>query len=173
MNLNLTLRGPLGNTISYDQLKDQSIDLVAEKGEDYVGFSGAYFRPDGKPGCLLGELAAQQGATSSSVANRGAVNALINSGYLIPEDFKAERALWDLQQMNDHGFTWFDAVCRTFGMAAVELREEVARRLTPKVEFNTEGYVDWVSSFEVGAEKPVLDLSLPVPSAPAPHVLAA
>lgn len=175
MNLSFTKRGPLGNVISYAQLKDQSINLVVEKGEGYVGHGGAYFRPDGQPGCLLGELAAQQGATRRELGlvNFMGVSGLVERGYLIPADDKTENAMFRLQRWNDSGARWFSAVCAVFGMSPDELRAEIEARRAPEVTFDAEGYVGWVSSYPEGAEKQVIDLSLPVHAPVVPHVLAA
>lgn len=164
-------------TLSYDTLRSRVIDLVAEKGEDYVGHPGAYFRPDGRPGCLLGELAAQDGATRSKLVkdltNAAGVHALNASGYLVPTDTRTYAALTILQRFNDEGRTWFDAACHTFGLTPVGLREEIARRLTPKAEIDAEAYVEWVGKFSVGETKTTHSYKLPVHTPVAEHVLAA
>lgn len=168
---------PLRSSISYHALRSRVIDLVAEKGEDYRGYPGAYFREDNKPGCLLGELIAEDGGSAHDLrmvgANKANVSDLNAAGYLIPEDNKVGFALQRLQYFNDSGRTWFDAACSVFGMTAVELRTEIAARLRPEPRVDAEAYVDWVSSYSEGAEKPVIDMSLPVHAPVAPHVLAA
>lgn len=165
--------------ISYTNLRDQAIDLVMEKGEGYRGYPGAYFRPDGAPGCLLGEVLNQHGfskATMESLGvNRAGITPLKQTGVLLPADAATDMALHRLQGLNDSGYTWFEAVCTTFGMTAAELREEIALRRNPMpvTQFSTGAYVDWVASYAEDTEKKVVSLSLPVPAPVAPHVLAA
>lgn len=165
--------------ISYNNLRDQAIDLVMEKGEDYRGYPGAYFRPDGAPGCLLGELVAKTGATHTELGikgiNKSGVSQLNSMGYLVPADDATRMVLHRLQNLNDHGHTWFTAVCSAFGMTEHDLREEIAIRRNPArvTQFDTDAYVDWVSSYAEDTKKKVVNLSLPVHTPVAPHVLAA
>lgn len=178
MNLDLKVSDvSTRRTIRYNTLKDRVIDLVAEKGEDYVGFPGAYFRGDGSPGCLLGELAAQDGATWHEFivhsANGSGVHELVELGYLVPADQATKDALIYLQHANDQGLRWFEAVRRAFAMTAEELREEIKVRKNPPVSFDAEGYVAWVESFGEDAVKPVLNLPLPVHLPVHEHVLVA
>lgn len=161
--------------ISYNSLRDQAIDLVVEKGEDYRGYPGAYFRPDGAPGCLLGELLSQHGVDKSRMEslgiNKAGVFPLKQMGVLMPADAATDHALHLLQRFNDAGDTWFRAVCGAFNMSPTELRTEIAERQNPVPSFDSKGYVDWVASY---AEQPVVELKpLPVHAPVAPHVLAA
>lgn len=176
MKLNLKIAEGAGRSqvISYDTLKSRCIDLVAAKGDDYVGHPGAYFRADGAPGCLLGELAAQDGATRSTLGmnNTAGVGGLVALGYLIPADAETERALHILQHMNDSGHTWFSAVCNAFRMTSVELREEIEARTKDPVSYDAEGYVEWLSGHAKEPTTKVVKLPICTKAA-VPHVLAA
>lgn len=175
--MNLKLNSPvIGGTISYNALRSRCIDLVAEKGEDYRGATGRYFNPDGSPGCLLGALAAEDGATRGKLGghNHGGVSALTELGYLVPADHKTELALQRLQHFNDTGQRWFDAVQWAFGMSRRELQVEIEARRAPAVTFDAEHYVGWVESYQGGELKFDLTKSFASEAQPVvPHVLAA
>lgn len=88
MNLTLPLSDlstRYSNVISYHALRDQVIDLIVKYGEDHTGYSGAYFTPEGAPGCLLGALLADRGVTRSALGhfNQSGVGALVELGHLV------------------------------------------------------------------------------------------
>ena len=162
--MNLTINPQLGGTISYEALRDRCLDLVAEKGDDFKGTPGRYFRSDGSPGCLLGELASRDGATKRQLdiegVNTGGVTHLVELGYLVPANVRTLTALNRLQQYNDQGYTWYTAVKVAFELDREEMRRQIELRRQPVVRIDTEAYVDWVASYGADQAKPVTKVTV-------------
>ena len=163
MNLSLSNLA-IGGTISYEALRDRCLDLVAEKGDDFTGTPGRYFRGDGSPGCLLGELAARDGATKSQLdiagVNMGGVSHLVELGYLVPTDERTLNALSRLQMYNDQGATWYTAVKFAFELEREEMRRQIELRRQPVVQIDADAYVDWVASYGADQAKPVTKVTV-------------
>lgn len=139
------------SVINYADLKSRAIDLVADKGEAYVGMPGRYFHADGSPGCLLGELLAEDGVTREEIhgVNGAGIGQLNSLGYLIPVDFKTGSALSMLQSLNDGGSDWGTAVRLTFHITPKELQDEIAARRTPKAELiDLTPFYEWVEKHQ-------------------------
>lgn len=102
-------------TISFEEAVQLAMDVVRPR-EEHVDRGGMYFR-DHQPSCVIGEmLAARYGAQEAydrvtrNVTNGVTTFSLEAEGILIPADPKARRFLKALQEQNDSGEQWIDAL---------------------------------------------------------------
>lgn len=104
-------------SLDYDTALESLRAVAAERPDFVYNPDGEaeciYFKSDGTPSCLVGQVLAQNGATASALRpfNNYGVDGLVACGILDVDDM-TRRALTAAQSAQDGGRTWAEAVHR-------------------------------------------------------------